>query len=126
MIDERFAGLLRAWRKRFKVTRVGAAYALRAAAGWKTNDSKILTRETAKALPQRPLAALELIHGLLAVYPPKPLISPRDFAKRLRDWRRAYRLTQMQACMALGLSLLVLFGSKTPKYRYRLPKLRIH
>ena len=60
------------------------------------------------ALPWRPLAVLELIHGPLAVTPPKPkqpkpLITPKQFATLLRNWRRTHCLTQAQACVALGL-----------------------
>lgn len=107
---EKFAGLLLAWRKRCKLTRKEAAYALRTA-GMKTTDRTLWLWENGKAMAQRPLAVLELIHGPLAVKPPKPepperpkpLIEPREFAKRLRDWRRKYCLTQMQACVALGL-----------------------
>jgi transcriptional regulator with XRE-family HTH domain len=107
---EKFAGLLRAWRKRCKLTRGEAAYALRTA-GMKTTDRTLWLWENGKATAQRPLAVLELIHGPLAVKPPKPepperpkpLIEPREFAKRLREWRRKYCLTQMQACVTLGL-----------------------
>ena len=107
---EKFAGLLRAWRTRCKLTRGEAAYALRTA-GMKTTDRTVWLWENGKAMAQRPLAVMELIHGPLAVKPPKPvpperpkpLIEPREFAKRLRDWRRKHCLTQMQACVALGL-----------------------
>ena len=107
---EKFAGLLLAWRKRCKLTRGEAAYALRTA-GMKTTDRTLWLWENGKATAQRPLAVLELIHGPLAVKPPKPkpperpkpLIEPREFAKRLREWRRKHCLTQMQACVALGL-----------------------
>ena len=33
---------------------------------------------------------------------PKPFITPGQFAAMLRRWRRKYRLTQKQACAALG------------------------
>jgi transcriptional regulator with XRE-family HTH domain len=84
---------------------VGAAYALRAATGLKMTDRTLWTWETARALPQRPLAALALIHGPLAVNPPrpKPLITPRRFATLPKSWRRQHCLTQMQACAALRL-----------------------
>ena len=101
---EKFAGLMRAWRRRCKLSRVEAAYALRST-GLNTTDRTIWTWESAAVLPQRPLAVLELIHGSLAVNPPKPkpLITTRQFATLLKSWRRQYCLTQMQACAALGL-----------------------
>jgi len=102
---EKFAERMRAWRRRCKLSRVQAAHALRSVAGLKTTGRTIWVWESARALPQRPLALLELIHGPLAVNPPKPkpLIAPKHFAKALRDWRRAHFLTQAQACVALGL-----------------------
>ena len=105
---EKFAGLTQTWRKRCKLSRRRAAEALREVSGLKTTQRTIWTWEAALALPQRPLAVLELILGPLAVTPPKPkppkpLITPRQFAKALRDWRRAHCLTQAQACVALGL-----------------------
>jgi transcriptional regulator with XRE-family HTH domain len=101
---EKFAGLMWAWRRRCKLNRVGAAYALRST-GLRTTARTIWTWESARALPQRPLAVLELIHGPLAVNPPKPkpVIAPKQFATMLRNWRRAHCLTQAQACVALGL-----------------------
>lgn len=102
---EKFAELMRAWRRRCKLSRAQAAHALRSVAGLKTTDRTIWVWESARALPQRPLAVLELIHGPLAANPPKPkpLIAPKQFAKALRDWRRTHCLTQAQACVALGL-----------------------
>ena len=103
---QKFAELMRAWRRRCKLSRVGAAYALRAATGLKTTDRTLWTWESARALPQRPLAMLELIHGPLAVNPPKPkpaIMEPRQFAALLRRWRKGHRLTQAQACAALSL-----------------------
>ena len=103
---QKFAELMRAWRRRCKLSRVGAAYALRAATGLKTTDRTLWTWESARALPQRPLAILELIHGPLAVNPPKPkpaIMELRQFAALLRRWRRGHRLTQTQACAALSL-----------------------
>jgi transcriptional regulator with XRE-family HTH domain len=101
---EKFAELMRAWRRRCKLSRSQAAYALRST-GLATTARTIWMWESAKALPQRPFAVLELIHGPLAVNPPKPkpLIAPKQFAKALRDWRRKHCLTQAQACVALGL-----------------------
>ena len=101
---EKFAELMRAWRRRCKLNRTQAAHALRTT-GLRTTDRTIWLWESARALPQRPLAVLELIHGPLAVNPPKPkpLIAPKQFAKALRDWRRTHCLTQAQACVALGL-----------------------
>ena len=103
---EKFAELMRAWRRRCKLSRVGAAYALRAVSELKTTDRTIWTWESARALPQRPLAVLALIHGPLAVSPPKPkpaVMEPRQFAALLSRWRRGHRMTQAQACSALGL-----------------------
>jgi len=105
---EKFAELMRAWRRRCKLSRVGAAYALRSVTALKTTDRTIWLWESARALPRRPLAVLEIIHGPLAVNPPKPPkprppITPRQFATLLRDWRRTHCLTQLQACLALGL-----------------------
>ena len=104
---EKFAGLMRAWRKRCKLTREQAAFALRSA-GMKTTAHTIRIWEAAGEYPRRPMAVLELIHGPLAVNPPsppkpKPFITPGQFAAMLRGWRRKYCLTQKQACAALGL-----------------------
>ena len=103
---EKFAERMRAWRKRCKLSRVGAAYALRAATGLKTTDRTLWTWESARSLPQRPLAVLELIHGPLAVNPPRPkpaIMEPRQFAALLSRWRRGHRLTQAEACAVLNL-----------------------
>ncbi len=103
---EKFAELMRAWRRRCKLSRSQAAHALRSVAGVKTTARTIWTWESARAFPQRPLAMLELIHGPLAVSPPKPkpaIMEPRQFAALLRRWRRGHRLTQAQACAALNL-----------------------
>jgi hypothetical protein len=46
------------------------------------------------------------IHGPLAVNPPKrkpAIMEPRQFAALLSRWRRGHRMTQAQACAALGL-----------------------
>ena len=64
--------------------------------------------EAAHEYPRRPMAVLDLIHGPLAVNPPrppkrKPFITPGQFAAMLRNWRQKYCLTQKQACAALGL-----------------------
>jgi transcriptional regulator with XRE-family HTH domain len=101
---EKFTELMRAWRRRCKLSRAEAAYALRST-GLRTMARTVWTWETARALPQRPMAVLELIHGPLAVNPPKPKppVVPRDFAAKLRRWRRGHRMTQAQACAALGL-----------------------
>jgi transcriptional regulator with XRE-family HTH domain len=106
---EKFAGLLRAWRRRRKLSRAEAAEELRSA-GQRTTGRTIWIWETAREYPRRPLVILDLIHGPLAVNPPTPrkprsraLITPRKFATLLREWRRKYCLTQMQACAALGL-----------------------
>ena len=69
---EKFADLMRAWRRRCKLSRVQAAYALRSVAGLKTTDRTLWLWENGKAMAQRPLEVLELIHGPLAVKPPKP------------------------------------------------------
>ena len=103
---QKFAELFRAWRRRCKLNRSQAAHALRSVAGLKTTARTIWTWESARAFPQRPLAVLELIHGPLAVSPPKPkpaIMEPRQFAALLRRWRRGHRLTQAQACAALNL-----------------------
>jgi transcriptional regulator with XRE-family HTH domain len=102
---EKFAELMRAWRRRCKLSRVQAAHALRST-GLRTMARTVWTWETARALPQRPMAVLELIHGPLAVNPPKPklaIMEPRQFAALLSRWRRGHRITQAQACAALGL-----------------------
>ena len=101
---QKFAELMRAWRRRCKLSRAQAAHALRST-GLHTAARTIWMWESAWALPQRPFAVLELIHGPLAVNPPKPkpLIALKQFAKALRDWRRKHCLTQAQACVALGL-----------------------
>ncbi len=102
---EKFAELMRAWRRRCKLSRVQAAHALRST-GLATTARTLWTWETARALPQRPLAVLELIHGPLAVNPPKPkpaIMEPRQFAALLSRWRRGHRLTQAKACAALAL-----------------------
>ena len=104
---EKFAELMRAWRRRCKLSRAEAAYALRSA-GLRTTERTIRVWEAAREFPRRPMAVLELIHGPLTVNPPraprpKPLIAPRQFATLLREWRRKYCLTQAQACVALGL-----------------------
>lgn len=85
---EKFAELMRAWRRRCKLSRVQAAHALRTT-GLHTADRTIWLWESAGALPRRPLAILELIHRPLAVNPPRqqPLITPRQFAAMLRKWR---------------------------------------
>lgn len=102
---EKFAELMRAWRRRCKLSRVQAAHALRST-GLRTMARTVWTWESARALPQRPLAVLALIHGPLAVSPPKPkpaIMEPRQFAALLSRWRRGHRMTQAQACAALGL-----------------------
>ena len=102
---EKFAELMRAWRQRCKLSRVQAAHALRST-GMLTTPRTLWTWESAKALPRRPLTVLEIIHGPLAVNPPKPtpaIMEPRRFAALLRRWRRGHRLTQAQACAALNL-----------------------
>jgi transcriptional regulator with XRE-family HTH domain len=101
---QKFAELFRAWRRRCKLNREQAAYALRTT-GLRTTARTIWVWETARELPKRPLVILALIHGPLAVSPPKvkPLITPRQFATLLRTWRRTHCLTQAQACIALGL-----------------------
>lgn len=103
---QKFAELFRAWRRRCKLNRSQAAHALRSVAGLKTTARTIWTWESERAFPQRPLAVLEIIHGPLAVNPPKPkpaIMEPRQFAALLRRWRRGHRLTQAQACAALNL-----------------------
>jgi len=106
---EKFAELMRTWRQRCKLSRAEAAYALRST-GLRTTERTIRVWEAAREFQRRPMAVLELIHGPLAVNPPrapkpKPLIAPRQFATLLREWRRKYCLTQAQACVALGLTV---------------------
>ena len=103
---QKFAELLRAWRRRCRLTQSEAAYALRVATGRKTTARTIGIWEAAREYPQRALLVLEKIHGPLAVKPPKPkpaIMEPRQFAALLRRWRRGHRLTQAQACAALNL-----------------------
>ncbi len=104
----KFAELFRAWRRRTRLTQNDAAYALRTATGRRTTPRTIWVWEKREILPQNARAILDLIHGELAVNPPKlprpkPPIPARQFATMLRQWRRTYCLTQMQACVALGL-----------------------
>ena len=109
---QKFAELLRAWRRRRKLSREAAARELRST-GLRTIGRTVWTWESGRALPWRPQAILDLIHGPLAVTPPnprgrkpnlpRPLMTPKQFAKALRDWRRTHCLTQRQACVALGL-----------------------
>ncbi len=105
---KKFAELFRAWRRRCKLTQSEAAYAIRSATGLRTTGRTVWVWEAARALPQRPRRVLDLIHGPLAVNPPrprqpKPIINRAQFAALLRDWRRTNCLTQKQACAALGL-----------------------
>ena len=103
---QKFAELLMAWRRRNKLNRPAAAFALRSQ-GMKTTARTIWVWEAAREYPQRPLKVLELIHGPIAVNPPRPKrksdIDPRQFAAALRRWRKGHRLTQRQACAELGL-----------------------
>jgi transcriptional regulator with XRE-family HTH domain len=104
-VGEKLAELMRAWRNRCKLSRVQAAHALRST-GLRTMARTVWTWETARALPQRPMAVLDLIHGPLAVNPPKPkaaIMEPRQFAALLSRWRRGLRMTQAQASAELGL-----------------------
>lgn len=105
---KKFAELFRAWRRRCKLTQNEAAYAIRSATGLRTTGRTVWVWEAARALPQRPRRVLDLIHGPLAVNPPKPkhpkpIIDRAQFAALLRNWRRTHCLTQKQACAALGL-----------------------
>lgn len=105
---KKFAELFRAWRRRCKLTQNEAAYAIRSATGLHTTGRTVWVWEAARTLPQRPRLVLDLIHGPLAVNPPrpkqpKPIISRTQFAALLRNWRRTHCLTQAQACVALGL-----------------------
>ena len=105
---KKFAELFRAWRRRCKLTQNEAAYAIRSATGLRTTGRTVWVWEAARVLPQRPRLLLDLIHGPLAVNPPrpqqpKPIISRTQFAALLRNWRRTHCLTQKQACAALGL-----------------------
>ena len=106
--SEKFAEMLQAWRKRCKLTREQAAFALRSD-GMKTTARTIRIWEAGSEYPRRPIAVLDLMHGPLAVNPPKPkppkpFITAGQFAAMMRRWRRKYCLTQKQACAALGLT----------------------
>jgi transcriptional regulator with XRE-family HTH domain len=102
-----FARQVSQWRRRHRLTQEEAAAVLG------TSRRNVWVWEAARALPWRPQDVLARLAQpftrnepkIAAVLPPKPkpLITPSRFARLLRDWRQAHRLTQLQACIALGL-----------------------
>lgn len=93
-----FAAALRKWRRRHQLTQTQAGRVLH------TTGRTIWVWEAARSLPKRPFAVLaQLRQPAPKPAKPTPLIEPRRFAALLRRWRRGHRLTQAQACAALGL-----------------------
>lgn len=103
-----FARQVRQWRRRHRLTQEEAAAVLG------TTRRNVWVWEAARAVPWRPQDVLARLAEpftrtepkVAAVLPPpkpKPLITPSRFAALLRRWRKGHRLTQAQACYALGL-----------------------
>ena len=98
------AKCLRAWRRKHKLTRSQAARAL-TELGYFTTDRTVWVWETARMLPNRAKALLELLERPLpACVKPKVVRHPelRRFPKMLRAWRKQRGLNQADACKALG------------------------
>ena len=95
---------LRAWRRKHKLTRTQAARAL-TELGYFTTDRTVWVWETARMLPNRAKALLQLLEQPLpAGVKPKTAPHPevRRFPKLLRAWRKQRGLNQAEACKALG------------------------
>ena len=101
---EEVAKRLRAWRRKHKLTRTQAARAL-TELGYFTTDRTVWVWETARMLPNRAKALLQLLEQPLpAGVKPKTAPHPevRRFPKLLRAWRKQRGLNQAEACRALG------------------------
>lgn len=98
-----FAAKLRNWRANHGFTQHEAAVALG------VQRDAIPDWETQSRVPQQPALA-EVLRRLRMpvdeervkmVAAPRPLIEPKEFAARLREWRQRYRLSRNQAAEAL-------------------------
>ena len=101
---EEVAKRLRAWRRKHKLSRGRAARAL-TELGYFTTDRTVWVWETARMLPNRAKALLQLLEQPLpAGVKPKTAPHPevRRFPKLLRAWRKQRGLNQAEACRALG------------------------